>query len=67
MIKAQISLYVFNYNGDKGEIIREFWKILKENHFNFKANSFSTIVWTDDNKKLFEMLYFAYEKFKGIL
>jgi len=64
MIKAQLSLYIFNYNGDRGEIIREFWKILKENHFNFKANSFSTIVWTDDDKKLFEILYFTYEKFK---
>ncbi|MEO0225014.1 MAG: hypothetical protein ABIL76_08005 [candidate division WOR-3 bacterium] len=65
MIKAQLSLYIFNYNGDRGEIIREFWKILKENHFKFISNSFSTIVWTNDDKKLFEVLYFAYEKFKN--
>ncbi|MEO0202135.1 MAG: hypothetical protein ABIL37_00220 [candidate division WOR-3 bacterium] len=64
MTKAQVSLYVFNYDGDRGEVIREFWKIMKSYDLSFKANAFSTIIWSEDENKLFEAIFQAFKQLK---
>jgi uncharacterized protein YqgV (UPF0045/DUF77 family) len=64
MIKAQVSLYVFNYSGDRGDIIREFWKIMKSFNLEFKANAFSTIIWSEDEDKLFNALNYAFKELR---
>ncbi len=64
MLKAQISLYVFNYSGDRGDLIREFWKIMKSYNLNFKANAISTIIWSEDENLFFEAIRKAYDELK---
>ncbi len=43
--KAQISIYALEYRGDRGDVIREFWKILKEHGISFRSSALSTLAW----------------------
>ncbi len=45
MLKAQISIYALEYRGDRGDVIREFWRILKEHGVSFKSTALSTLAW----------------------
>ncbi len=59
--KAQISLYALDYQGDRGELIREFWRILKAHGIDFRSNALSTLAW-GERDKLLEAIVDAYRK-----
>lgn len=64
MVKAQVSIYNLNSYESLGEIIREFWNILKSYGLNFISNSVSTIIWSEDERLIFEVLELSFKKFK---
>lgn len=64
MVKAQVSIYVLDNYESLGEIIREFWNILKSYNINFISNSVSTIIWSENESLIFEALKVSFEKFK---
>ena len=66
--KAQISIYALEYEGDRGEVIREFWRILKEHGISFRSNALSTLAWgpMEELLKALEEAYRRLEKY-GII
>ncbi len=50
--KAQISIYALEYRGDRGDVIREFWRILKEHGISFKSTALSTLAWGEMDRLL---------------
>ena len=66
--KAQISIYALEYRGDRGDVIREFWKILKEHGISFRSTALSTLAWgeMDDLLKSLEDAYRRLHKY-GII
>jgi uncharacterized protein YqgV (UPF0045/DUF77 family) len=61
MIAIQISLYPIGEK-DIDSKLNIFWDILKEENIDFKITPLSTITWSDDEDKLYSIVFKAYKK-----
>ncbi len=62
--KAQISIYALEYRGDRGDVIREFWRILREHGISFRSTALSTLAWGQMDS-LLKALEDAYRRLEG--
>lgn len=61
MIAIQVSLYPIDEK-DVESKLNVFWDTLKSENIDFKITPLSTITWSDDEDKLYSVIYKAYKK-----
>jgi len=61
MIAIQVSLYPIGEK-DVESKLNVFWDILKSENIDFKITPLSTITWSEDEDKLYSVIYKAYKK-----
>ncbi len=64
MIAIQISLYPIGEK-DIDSKLKVFWDILKNENIDFKITPLSTITWSDDEDKLYSIIFKAYKKVRA--
>ncbi|MHB1276288.1 MAG: hypothetical protein ACYCXQ_08185 [Candidatus Humimicrobiaceae bacterium] len=60
MIAIQVSLYPIGEK-DIDSKLKVFWDILKNNNIDFKITPLSTIAWSDNEDKLYNVIFDAYK------
>ena len=61
MITMQINIYPLGEK-DIGAKLNIFWDFLRSEKINFKVTALSTIAWSDDEDKLYDIVFQAYKK-----
>ena len=61
MITMQINIYPLGEK-DIGAKLNIFWDFLRNEKINFKVTALSTIAWSDDEDKLYDIVFQAYKK-----
>ena len=61
MIIMQISIYPLGKK-DIADKLNIFWDFLRNEKVNFKITALSTIAWSDDEDKLYDLVWQAYKK-----
>ena len=61
MIAIQVSLYPIGEK-DVESKLKVFWDILKNENIDFKIMPLSTIAWSDNEDKLYNIIFMAYKK-----
>ncbi|MHB1252845.1 MAG: YkoF family thiamine/hydroxymethylpyrimidine-binding protein [Candidatus Humimicrobiaceae bacterium] len=61
MITMQVSLYPLGEKDIESKL-NVFWDILRNENINFKVTALSTITWSDDEDKLYNVVFKAYRK-----
>ena len=61
MIAIQVSLYPIGEK-DVESKLNVFWDTLKSENIDFKITPLSTIAWSNDEDKLYSVIYKAYKK-----
>ena len=57
----QINIYPLGEK-DMGAKLNIFWDFLRNEKINFKVTALSTIAWSDDEDKLYDIVFQAYKK-----
>ncbi len=60
MIAIQVSLYPLGEKDIESKL-KVFWDILKDENINFKVTPLSTITWSDNEEKLYGVIFDAYK------
>ena len=60
MIAIQVSLYPLGEK-DINSRLNVFWEILKKENIDFKITPLSTITWSDNEDKLYSVIFKAYK------
>lgn len=61
MIAIQVSLYPLGEK-DINSRLNVFWEILRKENIDFKITPLSTITWSDNEEKLYSVIFKAYKK-----
>lgn len=61
MIAIQVSLYPIGEKDIEGKL-KIFWDILKNENIDFKIMPLSTVAWSDNEDKLYSVIFKAYKK-----
>ena len=61
MIAIQVSLYPIGEKDIESKL-NVFWDTLKNENIDFKITPLSTITWSDDEDKLYSIIFKAYKK-----
>jgi uncharacterized protein YqgV (UPF0045/DUF77 family) len=61
MIAIQVSLYPIGEKDIESKL-KIFWNILKSDNIDFKITPLSTITWSDNEDKLYSIIFKAYRK-----
>ena len=61
MIAIQVSLYPIGEKDIESKL-KVFWDILKNENIDFKITPLSTIAWSDNEDKLYNIIFIAYKK-----
>jgi len=61
MIAIQVSFYPIGEKDIK-KPLNTFWGVLKDENTNYKITPLSTILWDNDEDKLYNIIYKAYKK-----